>query len=176
MTENEQILHTWPIPVGSTQWQSRAPGCAREVDWLTDTGSLTAKLMAVSEGAFSVRVLRQGRLNGATGAPVPTGSRLRGIGRGLFWQREVLLCGHNAGWVRALTLVPARYQRLSRRLRQLGDRPLGAFLFAQTDLERLSMDYARLDWGLARRSWFRVGGQEIILVEVFLDEFLALMR
>lgn len=74
--------------------------------------------------------------------------------------------------MRACTLVPVRYQQLNQRLRRLGNRPLGAFLFSRPGLTRMGFDFASLPEGQARRSWFRIGHQQIILIELFLDEFL----
>ncbi|MCH8551590.1 MAG: chorismate lyase [Natronospirillum sp.] len=176
MTDTARILQDWPIRCARIDWQAAPPDNGVARDWLTDTGSLTAKLLSLSGGDFRVDVLREGRFFGAVGRPVPQPSVARGAGHGLYWQREVLLCGRNEGWVRALTLVPVRHQALIRRLRRLGRQPLGAFLFAQAELQRVTMDFATLDWGLARRSWFRLGTQEIILIEVFLDDFLVTVQ
>lgn len=176
MTDTARILHDWPIDCARIDWQATPPGNTGARAWLTDTGSLTAKLLHLSGNEFHVNVLREGRSFSAVGRPVPQPSTLRGNGHGLYWQREVLLCGRQTGWVRALTLVPVRHQALIRRLRRLGRQPLGAFLFAQPELQRVTMDFAALDWGLARRSWFRLGTQEIILIEVFLDDFLVTVQ
>jgi len=137
--------------------------------WLLDTESLTRKLKVHSQGRFDVQVLAEQRRFTSPGKPLPRGAIDPGR---LFWQRDVVLRGRGEPWVQARTLVPARYQRLTRRLRLLGNSPLGAFLFARPGLTRMSFDFASLPEGEARRSWFRVGSQQIILIELFLHEFL----
>ncbi|MFY0663540.1 MAG: chorismate lyase [Natronospirillum sp.] len=147
-------------------WSTGLSLTPREREWLTDPGSLTEKLVAVSTGDFRVAVHAQQRHWTSPGRPSPTHH-----GHDLYWCRDVTLHGLGQPWVHARTLVPAREQRLLQRLRRLGTRPLGAFLFSQPGLQRLRMDYARLKVGVARRSWFTLGHQEIILVEVFLPDF-----
>lgn len=147
-------------------WSTRLPLSTVERAWLTDPGSLTEKLVSASGGDFRVALHAQERRWTSPGTPSPTHH-----GHDLYWCRDVTLYGTGQPWVQARTLVPAREQRLLRRLRQLGTRPLGAFLFRQPGLQRLRMDYARLPEGVARRSWFTLGHQEIILVEVFLPSF-----
>lgn len=145
--------------------QCSGPACA----WLADTESLTRKLKIHSQGQFDVQVLDEQRCFTSPGKPLPRGAADPGR---LFWQRDVLLLGGGEPWVRACTLVPARYQRLTRRLRLLGNSPLGAFLFSRPELTRMGFDFASLPEGEARRSWFRMGSQQIILIELFLHEFL----
>lgn len=153
-------------------WRSEPPASGMPRQWLQDTGSLTAKLQSFTGGQLKVRVLAEGRCRAAPGHPRPPGSRTRRQLPGLYWQREVVLHAGATNLIRAVTLVPLPQQRLIRRLRLLGSKPLGAFLFAQPGLQRLQMDFAALDWGLARRSWFRIGRDEIVLVEVFLNSLL----
>ena len=147
-------------------WSTGLPLSTLERAWLADPGSLTEKLVAASAGDFKVVLHSEQRHWTSPGKPSPTHH-----GHDLYWCRDVTLYGCGQPWVQARTMVPAREQRLLQRLRQLGARPLGAFLFSQPNLQRLRMDYARLESGVARRSWFTLGRQEIILVEVFLPTF-----
>jgi chorismate lyase len=150
--------------------------------WLLDQGSLTAKLVSRSGGDFRVRVLRQ-----TVARPLLSEQRLLGIPAGRqALVREVVLLGRGQPWVFARSLVPltSLTGRL-RRLRYLRDRPLGAFLFAQPDLQRGALEISRIRasqgyvpaevstgeplWG--RRSVFRLDNKPLLVSEVFLPSF-----
>ena len=157
------------------QWQPTptTTGAARE--WLVDSDSLTRKLVSHSAGQFRVQRVAEGRRFTAPGCSQQGRKFAAGSadpGFGLYWQREVILLGKGQPWVHALTLVPCRHQALTRRLRLLKNRPLGNFLFQQPQLQRLSMDFAAPEHGHARRSWFRLADQEMILIELFRHDFL----
>lgn len=147
-------------------WQTKPPIAGPARAWLTDPGSLTRKLMVRSQGKFAVRVQHEG-LRFCSPGP-----GLASLAHGLYWQREVLLLGRGEPWVRGLTLVPAQNQILRARLRLLGTRPLGGFLFKQRNLQRERMDYAQSALGVARRTHFTIGQHPIILIELFLQPFL----
>ncbi|MDQ2076678.1 chorismate lyase [Marinimicrobium sp. ABcell2] len=164
-------------------WQSQLVAPPRTLrPWLLDQGSLTAKLVAHSDGDFRVRVLRQ-----AVARPLLSEQRLLGIPAGRqALVREVLLLGRGQPWVFARSLVPltSLAGRL-RCLRYLRDRPLGAFLFAQPDLQRGGLEISRIQpsqgyvpaelsageplWG--RRSVFRLDNKPLLVSEVFLPHF-----
>lgn len=151
--------------------------------WLLDRGSLTAKLMAFSQGEFRVRVLRQGLAR-----PDVSERRCLGVGPGRWvLVREVILMGKGEPWVFARSLLPlSSLKGRLRQLRQLNTRPLGGFLFRQPDLEREPLEVSRLKpgqryvspslqrgetlWG--RRSVFRLEGRPLLVSEVFLPAFL----
>lgn len=153
-------------------------------DWLTDPGSLTARLIAKSHGAFDVQVLRQviGR---------PTANECVALGLGfneLALVREVVLRGHSQPWVFARSLLPlSSLTGELRHLRRQGSRPLGAFLFSQPHLERSPLEiariasgqgyvpasYAGLDTLWGRRSVFRLRAKPLLVSEVFLPDFVA---
>lgn len=116
---------------------------------------------------------------------------MRPAGRALIRQVQ-LLCG-NRPWVYARTVIPAtsmcgRLQRLAR----LGNRPLGAMLFADPGMRRGRVELARITpgqtlfaaalghtgrdtpaaiWG--RRSVFRIADKPLLVSEVFLPQFPA---
>ena len=150
--------------------------------WLLDQGSLTAKLVAHSEGDFRVLVLRQ-----AVMRPLASEQRLLGMTAGRqALVREVLLLGRDQPWVFARSLVPltSLTGRL-RRLRSLRERPLGAFLFAQPGLRRGPLQFSRIQPGQAylpaewrageplwgRRSVFSLDRKPLLVSEVFLPQF-----
>lgn len=150
--------------------------------WLLDQGSLTAKLMAASQGEFRVQVLRQGLAR-----PALSERRRLGMGTGRWaLVREVVLMGRGEPWVFARSVLPlSSLTGRLRQLRQLDSRPLGGFLFRQPDLERDPLEVSQLVpgqlyvppsfqrdailWG--RRSVFRLERRPLLVSEVFLPAF-----
>jgi chorismate--pyruvate lyase len=171
----------------SNRWHARparatAPAALRA--WLTDAGSLTARIRARC-GTFSVRVLRQrvDRVHRDEAALVG----LRGGERA--WVREVLLVADGRAVVFARSVLPRRNLRGAWNLfHGIGARPLGAALFADPRIVRGALACASLDrrdaryhralaaagsdgpppllW--ARRSLFRLRGRALLVTEVFL--------
>ena len=153
--------------------------------WLTDSGSLTARVVAACPGEFRVHVLRQGWER-----PLPSERRQLGMRRNvLALVREVELRCNEEVWVFARTVIPASSLRgAARRLTLLGDRPLGAVLFADPTTRRGRMEVARLDgrhglfrhacshhgltpsalWG--RRTLFCYRRKPLLVNEIFLPE------
>ena len=156
-------------------------------DWLADNGSLTARLVSLSQGQFAVKVLRQ-----ALGIPSLNERQALGMSRpqqALI--REVILCGKGTPWVFARSILPLSSLTGSlRHLRQQGSRPLGAFLFSQPHLVRSAIAVARISrdhaympaelcgmghlWG--RRSVFYLHAKPLLVSEVFLPDFIALIE
>lgn len=148
--------------------------------WLRDPGSLTAKLISLSEGNFRVDVLHQAYAYPTLAERLALGMRQRH----LALIREVVLYGNNEPWVFARSVLPTTTLtgRL-RRLRKQGSQPLGAFLFSLPNLQRGALTAApiaphhgylppalhqeALVWG--RRSRFSVDGKALLVSEVFLD-------
>lgn len=173
---------TW-YPEGSHRLAP--PSVAR--DWLVDAGSLTRRVQAACDGEFRVEVRRQTRSR-----PLPSETaRLKMRNHVVALVREVSLrCGEQP-WVFARTLIPLSSLRGSaRRLTMLGNRPLGALLFADPSAERGSMEFARLLpghhqfelaaagleqrpaelWG--RRTLFHFDGKPLLVNEIFLPDLL----
>lgn len=150
-------------------------------DWLTDKGSLTARLLRLSRGEFHVQVLFQGL------APTRLDERrLLGLKTSsAVLVREVVLYGCNQPWVFARSLLPlSSLTGNLRQLRKASNRPLGAFLFKQRKLERSPMMIARFTssadivplqyqtktlWG--RSSVFYVDQKPLLVSEIFLPSF-----
>ncbi len=100
--------------------------------------------------------------------------------------RQVLLCRGDDPLVYARTVIPATtIQGAQRRYANMGNRPLGAMLFADRTMRREAVQVAMLPekheahkytktdapvWG--RRSVFRVAGKPILVSEYFLPELL----
>lgn len=172
-------------------WLSRPPraSVARRLrPWLTDPGSLTARVRERC-AAFSLVVLEQ-RL----AAPHADEAALLGLRQGeLAWLREVLLVADGVPVVYARSILPRRNVRGAWNLfHGLGARPLGAALFADPAIRRGALACARLDrrdaryhralavsprlpravW--ARRSLFRLRGRALLVSELFLPPILEL--
>lgn len=151
--------------------------------WLKDRGSLTKRLIDFCQGQFSVRLLHQGWAQ-----PLNTEARLLGTRRAeTSMVREVELLCDTQPLVFARTLIPATSMTGgARRLAQLGNKPLGAVLFADPATRRTRIQVARISpryplyaaatdhldnkpdelWG--RRTLFLYAGKPILVNEIFL--------
>lgn len=174
--------------VGSVAWavhtrwlRSCIPAELR--DWLLDAGSLTDRLRGACAGCFSVRVIDEGWQRPRRDEARVLAMRTSTLG----WVREVQLLCDQVPWVFARTVIPVTtLSGTQRQLVHLGERPLGAFLFADPGMQRAPVELACLRpgqvmfteatagltdkpdavWG--RRSVFRVGGKPLLVTEVFL--------
>ena len=150
--------------------------------WLTEPGSLTARCQAASRD-FRVRLLCYGKAR-----PLADESP----GQRNAWVREVILeCDGVPVIFAHTTLSTATNGRLTRWLSRLGSRSLGSLLFSWPGFQRGAIEYCRLDarhplfrraaahgehgkylW--ARRSRHRLGGQQVLVTEVFLPAITGL--
>ncbi|MGM0593661.1 MAG: chorismate--pyruvate lyase family protein [Pseudomonadota bacterium] len=153
-------------------------------DWLLDQGSLTRRLQHSCAGRFDVELLAQ-RMER------PMLSEARALGRPpheIALVRQVHLRCDGTPWVFARTVIPLPSLRGGlRRLALLGNKPLGAVLFADPKMERRPLEVARVDarhrlyrlsrgtpqhgeplWG--RRSVFCLRGNPLLVSEFFLPE------
>lgn len=150
--------------------------------WLLDDGSLTGRLIEQGLGPFRVRRLYQG-----WEVPLPSEQRLLGIpDRQVAIIREVVLQQGERTVVFARSILPisSLAGRLAH-LRRLQNRPLGAILFRCAGMRRSPFELARLRgdsdylplslhqqqpaWG--RRSRFSIEGRNVMVSEVFLEDF-----
>lgn len=185
---NERVFYDLPLtghhPDGRSAWRDSRqwlfpPGVRR---WLLDDGSLTERLTRASDNRFAVQLH-------SLHWQVPTASEARALAlparrRALI--REVVLTCAGEPWVFARTVIPTTTLRgANRRLRFLGTRSLGAWLFREPSLVRGSFEIARLGpngsvvpaslqegqtlWG--RRSRFEVNGYPLLVAEIFLPLF-----
>jgi chorismate--pyruvate lyase len=168
------------LPLSSLRRLDIPRGLAR---WLADEASLTRRLQVACGGGFHVRVVHQG-----WGRPAAGESRLLRMRRAeTAILRAVELRCEAEPWVYAHTVIPARSLRGPvRRLARLGDRPLGAVLFADPGVRRGPTQVARLSprhdlfqaataalrqrpgelWG--RRTLFHKAGKALLVNEIFL--------
>lgn len=160
----------------------------RLLPWLYDRGSLTLRLQQASDGDFRVRVLSQ-----QWQRPLLNERQALGMGHHEYGMvRQVLLIGCREPWVYARSVIPVCTMRgAGRQLLMLGNRPLGAFLFANNGVVREPMEIAciRPDemiyddalaglgleqqnvWG--RRSVFRLEQKPLLVNEFFLPSMPA---
>ncbi len=153
-------------------------------NWLLDPGSLTRRLQQAC-GRFRVQVYRQ-----AWARPTPDEARALGLRTGeRAWVREVHLFCDEQPCVFARTIIPAATLRGGyRRLTRLGNRSLGAVLFAERRLRRGAPEIAVMTrrqrlfaaasacsaakpdtiWG--RRSLFHLRDKPLLLSEIFLHD------
>ncbi|MDO6524768.1 chorismate lyase [Motilimonas sp. 1_MG-2023] len=157
--------------------------------WLTDTGSLTERLVASCQ-QFSVRLIGQDFL------PVSEVER-QALADSKYFNpsaniqylvREVLLCCDQQPWVFARTVIPAStLTGEERQLAELGEQPLGATLFNAASMTRQNLVVAAFSsstqvsrvaqqgfddagvttlWG--RRSLFHLSNKPLLVHEIFL--------
>jgi chorismate lyase len=148
--------------------------------WLFDSGSLTSRLINHCNGQFSVKVLSVKRAT-------PTPDEVEALGLKLRNQaiiRQVLLLCDGLPVVYARTVIPVSSLRGALRgIVQLGNKSLGAVLFADKSMHREPMEVTSLKashkcyawtqyqgnepvWG--RRSVFRLRNQKLLVSEFFL--------
>jgi chorismate lyase len=150
---------------------------AQLLSWLFDQDSLTARLKRHCN-AFEVRLLSQRYQRPRLDERITLGIR---HGRYALIRQVCLYCNGKAS-VYARTVIPITSLTGRRRIyANLGNRPLGAMLFADRTMQRdevmvAEFQFAELPladasceapcWG--RRSIFRVGGKPLLVSEYFL--------
>lgn len=148
--------------------------------WLFDSGSLTTRLIDHCEGEFSVKVLSVKRAT-------PTADEIQALQLRPGSQaiiRQVLLLCNETPMVYARTVIPLSSLRGSLRgIVLLGNKSLGAVLFADKSMHREAMEITQLKashkcyawtqhtgsepiWG--RRSVFILKKQKLLVSEYFL--------
>lgn len=194
MLENKSILPEFPvlpakIPAwGAKRWIAQ-PQLAQIPPewriWLTDRGSLTAKLKQHCQ-RFHVELLQQ-----RDERPLPSELHALKLPQNSYcWVRTVLLYCDDAPVVYARTVIPhMRQQNPWQALRQLGNQPLGELLFQLPNIQRTPFEYARhtpnARWPhlpdtphtprYARRCQFHQKNAPLLLTELFLKEFQCLI-
>lgn len=150
--------------------------------WLTDDGSLTARLISLDRGAFSVR-----RLSQHWGVPLPSERALLKLPeRQTAIIREVTLSlgGEVVVFARSVFPIASLSGNLGH-LRRLKNKSLGAILFSHPGMHRSPFELSQMAgdcsyipralhqqanaWG--RRSRFDIDGNGLLVSEVFLEQF-----
>ncbi|MBK5145110.1 chorismate lyase [Budviciaceae bacterium BWR-B9] len=162
MTSETLLIPNWKIRDWySTQSDSLSKPVA---DWLLEEDSMTRRCERYCH-KVTVQPLFEGYIPasslGNELSELPTDKR--------YWVREVFLFGDTIPWIWARTVVPEKtLSGPEQQLIELGDTPLGRYLFSQSALER---DYIQVSlhdglWG--RRSRLRLSGKPLLLTEIFL--------
>lgn len=174
--------------ISEPNWQTykRTPYTAvppRMRGWLLDRGSLTQRLIDLSDGNFHVEILRQ-----QIAYPTLSESRVLKLPlRQKAFIRQVALHSHGVPLVYARSVIPLKTLtgRL-RSLRNLKNKPLGALLFKDSAMKRgpietgctKSYAYASQEffnktvttvWG--RRSLFYLDKKPLLVSEQFMPDF-----
>ena len=153
--------------------------------WLLDRGSLTQRIIRACAGKFRVQLLAQ-----SWQRPLREESVMLGIDPHQWvLTRHVLLLCDETPWVYARTVIPRKtLSGRHRRLANLGNRPLGAVLFADRHMSRGEVEVAQLHTGQslyrqieqaspctdkmvwARRSLFQLSSKPLLVYECFLPQ------
>jgi len=168
------------------QWLKKPMYSGAYRKWLIDDGSLTARLK-VRYADFAVRPVLLKNAKAFTDESALLG--LKANQHALI--REVLLMGNNQPVVFAHSVLPrASLRGAWHRFGKLGNKPLGAALFANPKVKRTPLEYKKLSacspismriaghmqtsskalW--ARRSIFTLNCAKILVTEIFLPELL----
>jgi chorismate lyase len=168
------------------RWLKKPMLCGAYRRWLIDDGSLTARLKARYKD-FAVRPVLLKNAKAFTDESALLG--LKANQHALI--REVLLMGGNQPVVFAHSVLPhASLRGAWKRFGKLGNKPLGAALFANPKVKRTPLEYKKLSacnpismrvaehlktspkalW--ARRSIFSLNCAKILVTEVFLEQLL----
>jgi chorismate--pyruvate lyase len=161
------------------------PATPAAATWLAEPGLLTERLRACCDGRQGLAVVSERE------APLATAEAalLQAPGNAAFVREIELTCDGRA-WVFAQSLIPLATLARHGWLSKLGDTALGERLAALPGLERGPLEFARLTPGVtlfhralrqsidppielwARRSWFAIDGDRLLVQEVFLPEAL----
>lgn len=175
-------------PGAARHWCGESVVKARQIppvarDWLFDNGSLTRRLKLLCGEQFCVNLLDENRartyLDEAQMMGVCSGEQAR--------VRRVLLCSGDRPLVYARTVIPlSSLQGTARRLAHLGERPLGAVLFANKGARRGAVQVCEASaqslnpilpegivWG--RRSVFYLAEKPLLVSEFFLPSLFELI-
>lgn len=156
----------------TAQWsQATAMLPRQQKPWLLEQGSLTQRLQQICT-KLTVEVLQQGwqavtfaqnfaKFNQNVTASEPV------------WLREVVLAGDEVDWVFAQTSLPQRtIQNVAQAVPNLGDTPIGLWLFPQTPKRQCLEWWQDPQTGLyARRSILTLNHYPIEIKEIFLEDF-----
>ncbi|OPB29918.1 chorismate lyase [Bartonella sp. WD12.1] len=85
-----------------------------------------------------------------------------------YWLREIVLMGDNQPWLLGRTVIPQETLNDHNQLTNLGNVPLGRYLFNSKELTRDYIHIGRKDALWARRSRLRLADKPLLLTELFL--------
>lgn len=133
---------------------------------MTDQGSLTSSLKALSDDDFKVNVLRE-----SLDKPYQSEVDKLGLGReSLATIREVELHIFNTPVVFARSIIPTDLtQRSETGLAELGSKPLGHLLFKDGRMRQSRREFACVNNVYGRRTPYDYEGGTILVNEFFLE-------
>ncbi|MBQ86084.1 MAG: hypothetical protein CMQ16_06740 [Gammaproteobacteria bacterium] len=165
-------IKTIELDDDSVRWI--APGCqSRSLNQamlrlLCDEGSLTQQLIEVSNGCLCVQTVELAWRN-------ILGDDLRRLFGPVapsheFWSRKTVLLCEGKPAVLAHSLMPAHAAESALgEVLELGEHPLGGYLFSQTDVKRGAFQFAKSEQGFwGRRRIFYLDSKPIMVAEFFL--------
>ncbi|MEB0048320.1 MULTISPECIES: chorismate--pyruvate lyase family protein [unclassified Pseudomonas] len=174
----------FPTPLWLPQGQLAPRPDASTLDWLFDQGSLTRRLIRLSNDGFSVTPLFEGwqalRADECIALTLAQGSE--------GWVREVYLRGQGEAWVFARSVAArSALQGDGLHMDELGSRSLGELLFCDQAFQRQAIEVCHYPqpwlpvesraaelWG--RRSRFDRGALSVLVAEVFLPTLWSAIR
>lgn len=155
--------------------QTQQPTCS-QLSWLMEPGSLTARLKAQS-GLFSLQLIQQRHTQFPTHVMLPWSSE-----QGVI--REITMSLDGTPYIFAQSFLPQSTIEAFAPLANLGQMPLGEFIFQQPALTKHWLQLAQFEtlmltpsltvtqaW--ARRSLYALQGHQFLVQEVFLKEMPA---
>ncbi len=196
----EEHYPAWRQALAGGGWRGSGEELpAAAAAWLLHQGSLTEKLRGRC-GSLKVRIVRQGWFSGSLktneasfceaktneasfceaktdtaglpGLETAKAGGVAAVASERVWLREVMLFGDGVPWVFAQTLLPESGAcSAAAGLTELGDEPIGPWLFARRT-RRQSLQWRRDECGLyARRSMLLLEGSPLQISELFLPQF-----
>ncbi len=173
-----------PTPRWSEQLDDFLPAASAAAQaWLREPGLLTDRLRACCSGQTGLVIVAQAL------APLSAAdAAILNASGGAAFVREIELTCDGRAWVFAQTLIPDVTLARQRWLSALGRAALGERLAAVPGIVRGPLEFARLAPGdrlyrralrdqpdpppllWARRSWFAIDGDRLLVQEVFLPE------
>ena len=167
-----ELIKTIELDNDSLHWvesgyQSRSVNPAIQ-RLLNEKGSLTQQLIDVSNDRFRVqpvelewRNLLGDDLRKLFGPVAPSHK---------FWSRKAILLCESQPAVLAHSLMPAHAAESALgQVLELGEQPLGEYLFSQSGLQRVAFQFAQSEQGFwGRRSIFYLDSKPIMVAEFFL--------
>ncbi|WP_336279495.1 chorismate lyase [Bartonella sp. CB175] len=135
-------------------------------DWLMESGSMTRRF---EKHCMYIRVEPQREF-------FITRDKLKEEAEHLpnsscYWLREVVLMGDNKPWLLGRTVIPQETLfEHNQALINLGNMPLGHYLFSNNELTRDYIHIGRQNTLWARRSRLRLTGKPLLITELFLAD------
>lgn len=134
------------------------------LDWLLLEDSMTKRFEQQGK-RVSVSLIREGFVGcqevAQESALLPDEAR--------YWLREILLYADDEPWLAGRTVVPeSMLCGPEQALQQLGQTPLGRYLFTSCTLSRDFIEIGRDTQLWGRRCRFRLNGKPLLLTELFL--------